>query len=342
LVVRLELQEKDVKPVPGLGWARPPRSKFMRSEAFGVLWASLTRYAAGELPGRSFLISGHRGAGKTTLVARAVQDCNETAFDDLTKFALDGDKEKLRERGLRRLLLVKLHGPSLMAASATQQNKSNEGEPTKEKENGEASPQTEPGEAATEPPSEKAAADSEEAQISRQGKALRRMAIASLQALAGKPEPAAQSDDAQEHLAHNALKQITIALYRAMADEFAFCFGYQALPTDAAANPAIATDAPKSAASSAPAAERRYELAGQFRLDVDQGAEPGALREYWDQVGCLRRGILWPLRVGEFAEKAGLLDQGMREIQALATAAQAFQVCSGAIEHKRTIKDAKA
>src|SRR5580658_2600016 len=113
-----------------LGWVRPPRAKFMESEAYRVLKTSLNRYAAGELSGRAFLISGHRGMGKTTLVARAVQDCNETAFADRANLAADGDGERLRQRGLHRLLLVRLHGPSLVAKPAAIQKKSNE-EPTK-------------------------------------------------------------------------------------------------------------------------------------------------------------------------------------------------------------------
>src|SRR5208283_4342653 len=133
------------------------------------------------------------------------------------------------------------------------------------------------------------------------------------------------SDDARDRLAENALKQIMIALYRAMADEFAFCFVNQ-------------TASPVEEGS----ADRLYELSGKFRLDLDQGAEPGALREYWEEVGCLRRGVLWPRLIGDAAELAGLRDKGMREIQALATAAQAFQVCSGAVTYQETIKDAKA
>jgi hypothetical protein len=338
----MEPRERDAQLA--LDWVRPPRSKFMESEAYRVLKASLSRYAAGELSGRSFLISGHRGAGKTTLVARVVQDCNETAFDDCGDLARYGDDEKLRERGLRRLLLVRLHGPSLVATPAAAQKKSDEEPTNKVSENEGRPPSAKPiAAAAQSSAADKGAPESEEAQISRQGQALRRMAIASLQALAAKPEPAAQSDDAQERLAQSALKQITIALYRAMADEFAVCFAYQSAPTGAAANPASAAAVSKSATFSSPGtAERLYELAGQFRLDLDQGIEPGALREYWDQVGCLRRGVLWPRQISEFAEKAGLPDQGMRELQALATAAQAFQVCSGAIEHKRTIKDANA
>src|SRR5690242_3843234 len=39
-----------------------------RSEPLEILRSSLERYLRGEISGRSILISGHRGAGKTTLV----------------------------------------------------------------------------------------------------------------------------------------------------------------------------------------------------------------------------------------------------------------------------------
>jgi hypothetical protein len=295
----------------------------MQSENYRVLCAALDRYAAGELAGQSFLISGHRGAGKTTLVTRAVQDCNDTAFGERVRHASDrtaSDEEKLRELGLRRLLLVKLHGPSLVAVPEAARDKpSEEKTPDGEK----ASLESGPGEAARKPPAGE--------------KALALITVALERALAGEPKPA---DDAKSRMAQNALKQITLALFRAMADEFALCYAYQAAPSDAAANSAShpATAAPIDPA----AAERLYELAGQFRLDLDQSARPEALREYWDAVGCLHRGILWPQLIGDFADKAGLHDQGTREIQALATAGQAFQVCSGAIVHRETVKDVKA
>lgn len=79
------------------------------SRAMTVLTGELRRYCNGEIKGRSFLISGHRGAGKTTLVAHALNQVIEDA--------------RLGDVNLRPLY-VQLHGPSLfpegeVAASAT-------------------------------------------------------------------------------------------------------------------------------------------------------------------------------------------------------------------------------
>src|ERR1700753_3071769 len=44
------------------------------SSAYRTLSRELLLYCQGRINGRSFLISGHRGAGKTTLVAAVVQE----------------------------------------------------------------------------------------------------------------------------------------------------------------------------------------------------------------------------------------------------------------------------
>ena len=75
------------------------------SEAGRLLRQELERYCAGQLNGRSFLIAGHRGAGKTTMVAAA----------------LDSTLRKVREKQPKWLqpLPVFLHGPGLFAPSPT-------------------------------------------------------------------------------------------------------------------------------------------------------------------------------------------------------------------------------
>jgi hypothetical protein len=69
-----------------------------RSAAYDRLCSELSRYAQGQISGRSFLISGHRGAGKTTLVLKAIEDT---------------DQKVLKDFGMR-LLRVPLHGPDLL------------------------------------------------------------------------------------------------------------------------------------------------------------------------------------------------------------------------------------
>ena len=70
-----------------------------QSEAGRMLRLELTRYCRGEVNGRSFLVAGHRGAGKTTMVA--------DALDKVLRSSRRPDK------GLMQPLPVFLHGPSL-------------------------------------------------------------------------------------------------------------------------------------------------------------------------------------------------------------------------------------
>ena len=53
---------------------RKGRPAFMGSDAYDILSDALLRYIRGEIPGQSFLIAGHRGAGKTALVLCARMD----------------------------------------------------------------------------------------------------------------------------------------------------------------------------------------------------------------------------------------------------------------------------
>ncbi len=68
------------------------------SDASRQLARILRRYLERKIPGRTVLISGHRGSGKTTLVRKVVQEV----------------REELRQRTNRRPLLVLLHGPDLL------------------------------------------------------------------------------------------------------------------------------------------------------------------------------------------------------------------------------------
>ena len=61
-------------------WPRPGRPPFMASDAYRVLLTEMRRYVHEEVAGRAFLISGYRGAGKTTLVQRVVDDLGDELF----------------------------------------------------------------------------------------------------------------------------------------------------------------------------------------------------------------------------------------------------------------------
>jgi hypothetical protein len=72
----------------------------IESDGMRLLTYELRRYCAGEVNGRSFLISGHRGAGKTTLVNGAFM-----------KVLADSQRNP---REMLRPLFVPLHGPNLL------------------------------------------------------------------------------------------------------------------------------------------------------------------------------------------------------------------------------------
>ena len=223
MALRLSHRERDAAYV--LDWLRPTRAVFMQSEAARLFRATLLRYVSGEATGRAILVSGYRGSGKTTMVSRVVQDVAEAAVDDLkliVEAGGDAARAGLLKHGLKRPLLVRLHGPSLMAPPDPQ-GASAKAEPNAEKQSA-------------------AASKTEAAKPEKTG-----------EKADPPPQPKAKDDDRSDDSAlraQAALKRVTIALYRALADEFA----------EAYANQARAARQNR---------ETLYETAGQFRLDLD-------------------------------------------------------------------------
>ena len=54
-------------------WLEASTRVFIGSTAFDIVKRDLRRYVDGEINGRSHLIAGHRGAGKTALVLAAIE-----------------------------------------------------------------------------------------------------------------------------------------------------------------------------------------------------------------------------------------------------------------------------
>jgi hypothetical protein len=267
-------------------WPFPPRAHFIESRAYDTLMREMDRYVRGEVAGRSFLISGHRGSGKTTLVRLVTDDLTRAILSSAVKRTEQGLRPIVQQRtlSLQRPLLVKLHGPSLFS-------------PVKGKERPELPSNYSPGETG-------------------------KTAEPVLQGQKEKPvaSPPNPRDEQAEDQTKFALEQITIGLYRALTAEFGKSFGNHARGLLG-----------KRRTSSAP---DYLEVAGQFTLDLDNAPRPAVLRAYYDRLGRTAAGILWPYQIGKSLLLSGLDDQGIREMVALATAAQAFEVCSGDVTDK--------
>jgi len=282
-------------------WPFPARAHFIKSKAYDTLQRELTRYVKGEVPGRSFLIAGHRGAGKTSLVRQVVEDLNRAIIDKAVEAAKAKDGDKGRMFDQQRPLLVKLHGPSLLA-------------PVK---------QAEP--AAKKPVATKYAAVRSSPKVTIEIKLTEEPAAE--RADAEKPAPAASD------VTETALEQITVALYRALAAEFGRSFTNHARDEIYQAEQA---GRPRAQVAD------YLEIAGQFTLELDNVPRPGTLRAFYRRLGRVDAGVLWPYEVGAALSKSGLNDRGIREIVALSTAAQAFEICSGTVKSTQTDKDSRS
>jgi Cdc6-like AAA superfamily ATPase len=93
-------------PEPGSHEALEHDSVLAESDAARLLLHELRRYRDEMIRGRSFLIAGHRGSGKTTVVLDALHQV---------------EQESWRDNLPRRPLLVMLHGPNLLPNIADEQ-----------------------------------------------------------------------------------------------------------------------------------------------------------------------------------------------------------------------------
>src|SRR6187401_2202335 len=84
------------KPEPLTDAAESEAPSLAKPEAYRVLLSEIKRYCKQETGGRSFLISGSKGSGKTTLVRLAIDTAR-------------------RDPLMARAMLVNLHGPHLLS-----------------------------------------------------------------------------------------------------------------------------------------------------------------------------------------------------------------------------------
>ena len=282
----LSFADKWSKHDPLGDWPIPGASAFATSRAYEIFLRELRRYTLEEVGGRSFLIAGQRGAGKTALVREAVRALNT----EMLNASINPETNTVSRRGrLQRPLIVNLAAQSLIApppqrdgALAEQEGKSDA-----------------PTDGAAQKTSQRA--DGEKSEGIKDAPA------------AGSAKP---TDEKPRDEVASALVHITIALCRALAREVSRGFGIHARgPADRGR-------------------EDRLELAAQLLLDLDDAPEPSLLRRRWRQLGRLGSGVLWPTLADATLRRNDISDQGLREIIAVATAAQVFQVVSGDVTYK--------
>jgi len=139
------------------------------------------------------------------------------------------------------------------------------------------------------------------------------------------PPPVPTKDDptpAKISIAEHALKTLVINLYQTAAEEIARAFQAYVLFRGNESN----------------RRDEWNEFAAQLRLTLDGAPSAATLRFFWDRAGALREGVLFPdspHRDDEFTSGGG-----PAEIVALATAAEAYQRCSG--QYRQEKKDEKA
>jgi hypothetical protein len=279
------------------------------SHAGHVLGNELRRYCDGHIQGRSFLIAGHRGAGKTTMVARVL--------DDMIKLARDGGLSM-------RPLPVMLHGPSLFdplpsdirAATARDAREVPASAPA------DANPgSTLPVAGGAVPsqnllPGASGTVNAPPAQT----------AVPPPRAPTPPPQPPVMDAQSKNELrAQVALTQIVLGLHRAVVREFAKAYRQALVPEGGPWNVG-------------PASAERGELAAQFELEMMENPPASRLRELWDLVGALDSGILFPTgrRFGSLGAAPAsawaaprVRDQGARELVALNGICNAHQRISG-------------
>jgi len=113
--VTLSFVDSWVTPDQLEDWPLPGSPHFARSRAYEIFLRELRRYTLEEIGGRSFLIAGHRGAGKTALVAQALRQLST----EMLQASIDPVTRTVSRRGrLQRPLIINLAAQSLVTPPA--------------------------------------------------------------------------------------------------------------------------------------------------------------------------------------------------------------------------------
>ena len=232
---------------------------FIESDALRLLQREMQRYCDQQVDGRSFLISGHRGAGKTTLVEGALQRILSSVDQTDVRARLSnrrGEVPRLRP------LLVRLQGPNLLPPSDDDRSTTD--------------PNTAPLSSAAADGSTNPGVEQKPVQINIGGHS---------------EKPSAQTPPAGPM--ETVLIQITLGLHRALADAFADAYRKR-LERRAGElfemRNRVGRDSPAAAAYRR--VMRDLELAAELELDLDENPGKARLREFWRRAGALYTGIL--------------------------------------------------
>lgn len=263
------------------------------SDASRVLSVELDRYCRGELAGRSFLISGHRGAGKTTLVLNAYQ----------------GVRNQRDRRQEVRPLLVPVNGPALFRPREAAATPGQKDDGAAAKDPPAPGGQAPPGNG--DPPAPNAQGGKNPASPGAGAPPGAKPPSADPPAGAKPPSPDAKDPDDALQPWQFALKQIVLALHRAVAEEMSLSHRQRVLDTTDAASVAR---------------REGLELSAQLEMELFECPMPGRLREFWARAGLMKTGVLFQPQARILDERP---DQAMRELLALSGVCEAYCRVSG-------------
>ena len=294
------------------------QASLAESSAYRRLCSELTRYVKREINGRSFLVSGHRGAGKTTVVLKAIED---------TLFTM---------RNVRsRPLMIPLHGPDLLlppeVSDSAQTPAAKDAENAKAADPAKGADPARGADGAKDAPS----ADDTDKNADKKTEASPKPTStpANGKPANGKKAEAAPPASTTASDTEQFLRQVTIGIYRALADLF---------------HDAYRRAAESKAKTGHPTWRDLPELAAQLRIELDGAPDMGLLREFWRRAGALEDGIIalaeyekMPIPAGVNigplpSPRAKAPNMGMLELVALSSASQADKVVSGKLETTNT------
>lgn len=322
--------ENSPEPLSEQSFKPSARTLITPSHQQRVLQQELQRYCEGTVAGRSFLIAGHRGAGKTTLVAMAVLE---------TWLAVERKGEFLRP------LFIPLHGPNLFPpppkAPAPAPRKPVDWTSATSASASEAPAAGKDGAAGPPPAAAAKPADKRPSEI-----ALEQIILGLHRAVA---------------------KEFVRCYYSRVADLADLRHRQEQrraeLETLRETGVAPGLDVPfpgdpdlDRLLHALPPERELDELAGQFEIELYGGPSPQRLRELWARADALSGGVLFrqgyaPLKrdiapqtltglpAGLRLDVPGVHAQGVRELAALSGVVEAFRRISGDVKRKEEEKD---